>query len=178
MNYHFRKAVITDIPYIWKILHEAIEHRKNDGSMQWQDGYPNLNVIQKDVESGFGFVLTEDEIVIGYCAILINDEPEYTNIKGNWLSNNDFIIFHRLAISKSKMGKGFAKKIIKLVENFALNHNIYSVKADTNYDNIGMLKIFELLGYTYCGKVYFRGSERLAFEKILTNTEIEKVQIF
>ena len=30
-----------------------------------------------------------------------------------------------------------------------------------------MLKIFEKSGYKYCGKVYFRGGEREAFEKVL-----------
>ena len=27
---------------------------------------------------------------------------------------------------------------------------------------------FEKLGYKYCGKVYFRGGERVAFEKVLS----------
>jgi RimJ/RimL family protein N-acetyltransferase len=57
--------------------------------------------------------------------------------------------------------------IIKYVEDFALNNNIFSVKADTNFDNIAMMKIFENLGYTYCGEVYFRGSPRKAYEKVL-----------
>jgi hypothetical protein len=43
---------------------------------------------------------------------------------------------------------------------FALSQNIKSVKADTNFDNLAMLKIFESLGYVYCGQVYFRGSAK------------------
>jgi hypothetical protein len=30
-----------------------------------------------------------------------------------------------------------------------------------------MLKLFEKLGYQYCGEVYFRGSARKAFEKVI-----------
>ena len=168
MNYFFRNATTSEIPQIWNILQQAIAHRKKDGSSQWQDGYPNLKVIQKDVEAGEGFVLTEGEEIIGYSAVMINDEPEYAKLKGNWVSNDEFVVFHRLAISENYLGKGFAKKIIGFIEKFALSHNIYSVKVDTNYDNIAMLKIFEKMGYTYCGEVYFRGSERKAFEKTLT----------
>jgi RimJ/RimL family protein N-acetyltransferase len=53
------------------------------------------------------------------------------------------------------------------VERIVLDNDIISIKADTNHDNGGMLRVFEKLGYIYCGKVYFRGSARQAFEKVL-----------
>jgi GNAT superfamily N-acetyltransferase len=167
MNYFFRKAITAEISTIWKILQQAIIRRNEDGSEQWQDGYPNLDVVKKDIEKGVGFVLTDGKDIIGYTAVLINDEPEYANLNGKWLSNNDFVVFHRVALSGNHLGKGLAKKILEFIEEYALNNNIYSVKADTNFDNFAMLKIFEKLGYHNCGKVYFRGSEREAFEKVL-----------
>lgn len=166
MNYSFRKAITSEIPAIWEILQQAIVRRKEDGSEQWQDGYPNPVVIEKDIKANAGFVLTDGEHIIGYCAIFINDEPEYAKIIGKWLTNDDFVVFHRLAISEDYLGKGFAKKIIEHIEEYATSMNIYSVKADTNFDNYAMLKIFEKLDYKYCGKVYFRGGERKAFEKV------------
>ena len=81
MNYNFRKAKISELPPIWNIIQDAIQRRKEDGSNQWQDGYPNPEVLQNDIDKETGFVLTENDIVIGYCAILINDEPEYKNIE-------------------------------------------------------------------------------------------------
>ena len=54
-----------------------------------------------------------------------------------------------------------------LFEDFAKNNQVFSIKVDTNYDNLPMLSILQKLDYTYCGKVYFRGGERKAFEKIL-----------
>ncbi len=45
MNYQFRKALSEEIPEIWMILQAAIQRRKEDGSTQWQDGYPNPYVI-------------------------------------------------------------------------------------------------------------------------------------
>ncbi|PKB15856.1 GNAT family N-acetyltransferase [Flavobacterium sp. 5] len=167
MNYSFRKATTSEIPAIWNILQQAIARRKEDGSDQWQDGYPNPEVVKKDVDAGQGFVLTEGENIIGYTAVLVNDEPEYAKIIGEWLSNDTFVVFHRVAISENYLGKGLSKKILDFIEEFALSNNIYSVKADTNFDNIAMLKIFEKSGYKYCGKVYFRGGERKAFEKVL-----------
>ena len=169
-NYQFRKAILTEIPAIWEILKEAIQRRKEEGSNQWQDGYPNPEVIQKDIENGQGFVLTDQETIVGYTAVLINDEPEYEKIIGKWQTHADFVVYHRVAIAPNYLGKGLAKKMLTCIEEFAIENNIYSVKADTNFDNKPMLALFEKLGYKYCGEVYFRGSARRAYEKVLVRT--------
>ena len=167
MNYQFRKALLEEIPAIWIILQAGIQRRKEDGSTQWQDGYPNPDVIKNDIEKEAAYVLVEGNSIIGYCAILINDEPEYEKIIGKWLSNNHYVVFHRVAIAPTHLGKGLAKKIMEYIEAFALSRNIHSIKADTNFDNSAMMNIFIKLGYQYCGEVYFRGSARRAYEKLL-----------
>ena len=167
MNYLFRKANASEVPQIWKIIQQAIVRRKNDGSQQWQDGYPNEDVIKQDITKGIGYVLIDDNIVAGYAAILFNDEPAYEQLKGTWLTNGDFAVVHRVAISDDYLGKGLAQKIFLFTEDLAKGNNIFSIKVDTNFDNLPMLKIIEKLGYTYCGEVTFRGSFRKAFEKTL-----------
>jgi GNAT superfamily N-acetyltransferase len=170
MNYNFRKANTIDSAPIWEILQDAILRRKKDGSNQWQDGYPNPESVNNDIEKGVGFVLRENEKIIGYCAILINDEPEYANIDGNWLTYGDFVVFHRVAIAETHLGKGFAKVLFTFIEEIAKDNNILSVKADTNFDNGAMLNLFDKSGYVYCGEVHFRGSPRKAYEKVLAKT--------
>jgi len=170
MNYHFRKATSSEIPEIWAILQAAIARRKEEGSNQWQDGYPNPEIIQKDINKDGAFVLTDENVIVGYCSILINDEPAYADIDGKWLTNEDFVVFHRVAVSEKYLGKGLAKKMLEYIEAFALENNIYSIKADTNFDNHAMLNIFDKAGYTLCGEVFFRGSARKAFEKVLTQS--------
>lgn len=166
----FRKAQHSELAQIWEIFQYAIARRKEDGSNQWQDGYPNQEVLRNDIDNGAGFVLVEDETVAGYCAVMINDEPAYATIEGEWLTNGDFVVFHRVAISKDHLGKGLARKMLEHIEAFAASNNIRSIKADTNHDNPAMLRIFESMGYSYCGEVYFRGSPRRAYEKLLPRT--------
>lgn len=168
MDYTFKQAKISDLNAIWKILQQAIIRRKEEGSSQWQDGYPNPDVIEKDIERGAGFVLMDQDVIVGYVAILVNDEPAYENIEGQWLTDGDFVVLHRVALSQDYVGKGLARRIMGFVEDYAVKNAINSVKADTNFDNIAMMKTFEKLGYLYCGEVYFRGSPRRAYEKILT----------
>ncbi|MDO5615233.1 MAG: GNAT family N-acetyltransferase [Cruoricaptor ignavus] len=166
-NLIFRKAKMEDSEEIWNILQSAIAKRKSEGSKQWQDGYPNPETIKNDIECGFGFVLHNSENIAIYCAIIANHEPAYENIQGKWLSNSDFLVIHRIAVSEKFLGKGLAKEIFRRIELYAKEQNINSIKVDTNYDNLPMLNILEKLGYAYCGEVFFRGSARKAFEKVL-----------
>lgn len=171
MNYQFRTATASDIPQIWKIIQQAIVRRKNDGSQQWQDGYPNETVIEQDIAKSIGYVITDDAAIAGYAAVLFNDEPAYEELKGTWLTNGEFVVVHRVAVSDDYLGKGLAQKIFLFIEDLAKNNNIFSIKVDTNFDNIPMLKILEKLGYTYCGEVTFRGGVRKAFEKKLSKQQ-------
>ncbi|SDE18765.1 GNAT family N-acetyltransferase [Riemerella columbipharyngis] len=167
MEYQFRKAKTDDEAAVWEILKSAIHRRRLDGSSQWQDGYPNMEILKNDIRQEAGWVLVGGEMVCGYVAIY-GEEPAYDDLKqGNWLSNGVFIVIHRLAVSEGLIGRGLAQKIFEKVEEFARQKGIKSIKADTNFDNYAMLHIFKKMGYSYCGKVYFRGSERLAYEKLI-----------
>ena len=167
MDFTFRKATSADADKVWEILQQAIQKRKNEGSSQWQDGYPNPAVVAHDINNGYGFVLANGDDIAGYCAIIINDEPAYEAIEGKWLTNGDFIVYHRVAIAENYLGKGLARQMLRHIDEFALANNIYSVKADTNFDNNSMLALLEKTGYVYCGEVYFRGAPRRAYEKVL-----------
>src|SRR5690606_29160835 len=169
MAYSFRQAQQVDASQIWEILARAIQRRKEDGSNQWQDGYPNPAVIDGDIEKGQGYVLVDDSTIVGYCAIWINNEPAYAELKGKWLTEGDFVVYHRVAVSENYLGEGLAQKMLLHIEDFARKRNVYSLKVDTNFDNAGMLNIFRKLGYAYCGEVIFRGTPRKAFEKVLVD---------
>jgi GNAT superfamily N-acetyltransferase len=164
---NLRKAKQSELPIIWEIIQYAIAQRKQDGSDQWQDGYPNETTLQQDLNSGNAYVITEDEIILGYAAIIFDKEPAYEGIEGKWLTDGDYAVVHRVAASKQAKGKSIGIKFFQIMEDLCRDEKIYSIKVDTNFDNQPMLKILEKLDYTYCGEVYFRGGARKAFEKVL-----------
>ncbi len=162
-----RKAKRSDVPIIWKILQEAIERRRLEGSQQWQNGYPNPNSIQNDLEKGYAHVLEINEAIQAYVALIFDVDPAYEALQGKWLSNEKYLCIHRLAVSNSVIKKGVATRMFLLIEKIALKNSYYSIKLDTNFDNLPMLKIFKNLGYTYCGEVMIMGAPRMAYEKLL-----------
>ena len=166
-QFHLRKASAADQEIIWKIIQQAISRRKEEGSNQWQDGYPNLNSIENDIEKNYGYVLESENKILGYAAVIFENEPAYEIIEGNWLSDQEYVVIHRVAVSEEYIGFGLATKIFQEIEKIAISNNTFSIKVDTNFDNIPLLKILDKLNYTYCGEVYFRGSARKAFQKLL-----------
>ncbi|MGN7758423.1 GNAT family N-acetyltransferase [Chryseobacterium sp. 22532] len=162
-----RKAEINDRDIIWGIIQQSIERRKQDGSTQWQNGYPNLGTVESDIAKGFGYVLTIDGEIAVYVALILNDEPAYSTIEGAWLSDGEFVVVHRVAVDGKFAGQGMVKKLFDHIEDFTRSHGIQSIKVDTNYDNNAMLKILESKGYSYCGEVLLAGGMRKAYEKII-----------
>lgn len=162
-----RKAQQEDKDIIWSILQQAIARRKKDGSSQWQQGYPNEDTVETDITNGFGYVMTVDGVIAVYTALILNDEPAYSNIDGVWLSEGEFVVVHRVAVDERFAGQGMVKKLFDHIEDFTRSHGTPSIKVDTNFDNIAMLKILESKGYSYCGEVYLAGGIRKAYEKLI-----------
>jgi RimJ/RimL family protein N-acetyltransferase len=162
-----KKAHFSDSVAIWEILQQAIEQRRLDGSEQWQKGYPNEQSVYEDITKGYGYVLTENDVTIAYAAIIFDIEPAYNDIIGKWLTNGDYVVVHRVATSNAVKGRGVATELFRLIEDLAVEHQVFSIKIDTNFDNVPMLKILKRLDYSYCGEVFFHGAARQAFEKVL-----------
>lgn len=166
-----RKATLSDAPKIWEILQDAITQRKRDGSDQWQNGYPNPQTVQDDITDRIAYVLIEKNQILAYAAILFGIEPAYNHIKGKWLTRGDYVVLHRVATSEHAKGRGIATQLFKMIEDMAIQRNVLSIKVDTNFDNIPMLKIFDKLDYTYCGEVFVNGATRRAYEKVLSKNK-------
>lgn len=162
-----RKAKQAELPLLWDIVQYAIEQRRLDGSQQWQNSYPNENSLQTDLDNGHAYVVEENGTVLVYAALIFDIEPAYTAIQGKWLTDGEYVVLHRVAASPLARGKRAATKLFELVEGLCKERNVHSIKVDTNYDNAPMLRIMDKLGYTYCGEVFFNGSARRAFEKVL-----------
>lgn len=168
---NLRKATFIEIPAIWEILQQAIQQRKQDGSDQWQNGYPNEQVIHNDISNGNGYVLVDNNIIIAYVAIIFGIEPAYNDIKGKWLTNGDYLVIHRVATLNTVKRKGVASRLFRMIEDLCVKEKVYSIKVDTNFDNIPMLKIFDKLGYVYCGEVLLMGAPRKAYEKVILGNQ-------
>jgi uncharacterized protein YqgV (UPF0045/DUF77 family) len=164
----FRKAVETDINNIMKIIKQAQVYFKQQGINQWQDNYPNIETIRDDIIHKNGYVLLKDNNIVATVAVSFDKEKAYNSIyDGEWISNNEYAVIHRMAVDNNYKGLELSFQIIKNIEQLCLNKDVHSIKVDTHEENLSMQKLLKKNKFQYCGIVYLEDkSKRIAFEKI------------
>ncbi|MDV4150519.1 GNAT family N-acetyltransferase [Clostridium sp. AL.422] len=162
-----RKATENDLKNIMKIIDEAKKFLKNNNVDQWQNGYPNEDVILKDIKSNSSYVLEDSNEIIGTVALSFDGEETYNSIyEGEWLSNGKYAVTHRIAVLNNSDRKGIGTEIIKKSEEICLSQGINNIRIDTHEDNLVMQNLLKKNGFKYCGVIYLiDGSKRIAFEK-------------
>ena len=165
----FRQAKISDLDQIVEIIELSKKYLKETKVDQWQDGYPAKEDLRRDIESGNSYVLTNKDEIVATTVISLDVESTYNSIfNGEWITNEDYIVMHRVAVHDKYKGKGIFKELIKEAESLALNKGISSIKIDTHRDNISMQRAVVKNDFKKCGIIYLEeGSERIAFEKVL-----------
>ncbi|WP_338627293.1 GNAT family N-acetyltransferase [Clostridium baratii] len=163
-----RKSVNEDINNIMQIIDKAKEALKEQGIDQWQNGYPNADVIRNDILNNDSYVFIKNNEIVATSAVSFDGEKTYDKIyDGNWISNDEFAVIHRIAISNKYKGTGIASKIIKMIEAICLDKDVHSIKVDTHEFNIPMQKLLKKNDFKYCGVIFLEDkSKRVAFEKI------------
>lgn len=165
----FRKSEFKDVERIMDIIRQAQVYLKSQGIDQWQNGYPNEEAIENDIRNEISYVLEEDGNIIATSAISFDGEPTYDEIKqGQWLSDYEFAVIHRIAVDNDYKGLGVAGKLIKATEELCSKRDVRSIRIDTHKDNLAMQSSIKKNGFKYCGIIFVcDGSERIAFEKII-----------
>lgn len=166
----FRKSVKTDIDSIIKIIKQAQKYFKEQGIDQWQNGYPDISTISNDIINGNSYVLEKDDGIIATVVASFEKEKSYDSIyEGQWISNGEYVVIHRVAVDSTYKGMGLSSQIIKYIEKLCLQKGVYSIKVDTHEDNLSMQKVLKKNEFQYCGIVYLEDkSKRIAFEKVLS----------
>lgn len=96
----FRKSTKKDIKEIMDIIKQAQSYFKIQGINQWQNGYPNEEVINIDVNKGHSYVLLKENKIVATVAISFDGEKNYDTIyEGAWLTNDTYGVIHRIAVS-------------------------------------------------------------------------------
>ena len=158
-----------DIDKILEIINDAKVYLRSQGVDQWQDGYPNREVIEIDIKDSCSFVLEDEGTIMGTTVIGFDGESTYDKIyEGKWLNNDKFAVIHRMAVDKKSRNKGIADILIKNIENLVQERCIRSIKVDTHKNNKVMQNFLIKNGFIYCGIIYLQdGNERVAFEKLI-----------
>ena len=160
-------ATEADLQAVIELVAQGRAALARQGVDQWQDGYPSPETIRRDLLCGDGRIVRIDGAAAAYAAFVFDGEPAYDAIDGQWLTDEPYVLVHRIAVVDGERGRGVAAEFLHRVETLAQERGVKAFRIDTNFDNQTMLRLLERTGFTYCGKVVYRSGERLAYDKRL-----------
>lgn len=160
-----RKVKAHEIDTAMALIDQAKAFLRAQGVDQWQSGYPDRACIAVDIDRGKGYFCEEEGAVAGYLCIDFDGEPAYDTLDGAWLTQEPYVVVHRMALDDRVKGRGLASQAFTLVEELARGKGIHSFRVDTDRDNRIMRHLLEKNGFVYCGTIRFDNSEKIAFEK-------------
>lgn len=165
-----RKAKTSDIDSLMTIFCAAKADLRSRGVRQWQDGYPDRTVIERDIENGEGYVaVCEGEKIMAYAAISFDGEPTYQVIEdGSWITGEDegYAVIHRVVSAPGAKRQGAASELLDYAKTLCRARGAGSIRIDTHHDNTFMRQWLLKNEFTYCGRITLSdGAPRSAFEK-------------
>ncbi len=163
----FRKAKEHELQEVVRVFKKAIEKMRGQNIFQWDERYPNEEVLRNDIAEEEIYVLSEDE-VIKACVVLNEfQNEEYRN--GEWqYSDGKIAVVHRLCIHPDYQGQGVGTTMMRSSEDYLRDQGYQIIRLDSFPANRAALSLYEKLGFTYAGQVTFddRGYFKLMEKKI------------
>ena len=159
---NIRLVLTQDLPEVLKLFQHAREFMVRTGNPnQWKDYHPQKELIEGDIANQTGYVIVDDNVIVGYFALLFGEDPTYHDIDGKWLNDLPYATIHRLGSNGKRSG------IFIDAVNFAFT-KINNIRIDTHRKNIVMLNLFKKYDFIYCGIVRIGdGTERIVYQKYL-----------
>ena len=144
-----------DIQRVLKITNDAKNLLKKNGSLQWQQGYPNEDTFLTDIKNKVLYGIYQNNELMAYGAYILGKDINYIEIDGKWdiPANEKDLAIHRVAVDGNCHGKKYGVKILKYGIDYAKKLGCISVKVDTHEKNKAMQKCINNSGFVYKGIV-------------------------
>ena len=129
---------------------------RETGIDQWDEDYPNYEVIMQDLQTQTLFAYRENNEILGIVVLNETQDEEYTQINWSTCETARNIIVHRLAVKPSQQRRGIARQLMDYAETWARNNLYDAVRLDTFSQNPRNQRFYSNRGYTDLGPIYLK----------------------
>jgi len=147
---YLRQSHSDDFERVAEIISGAKKMLFDRGVNQWQKGYPDEAILQRDIEEGINYVLILDGAVVGTAALQQGYDRDYQNIsEGRWSENYDvtYSIIHRIAVESGHQTKQLYIALIQQLLTMSYHLGYSDVRIDTHPDNLVMQHVITDSGF-------------------------------
>lgn len=167
MKIEYRLGTMADLQKICSIVKSAIVHMNQQNIFQWDDIYPDEEILQQDIERQQLFVgIADDQIAVFY---VLNQECDEEYQNGKWKDQAaSYYVIHRLCVNPEFQNQGIGKLTMEHIEQEVAAMGIRSIRLDAFAENPYALKLYRKLHYNTVGAVDWRTGRFFLMEKYLT----------
>lgn len=166
MKIEYRLANMDDLSRVFSLVCDAIITMEKQNINQWDELYPNQQILMEDIEKEqlyVGFV--DDRIAVIF---VLNQECDDAYVNGEWKEKNKpFYVIHRLCVNPNFQNQGVAKHTMLYIQDKLVSMGIEAIRLDAYLKNPFALKLYEDLGYEKVGYADWRKGRFNLMEKYL-----------
>ena len=160
-----RPACPGELETLHGIVQDATRHMDEQGILQWDEVYPNKDILSKDVDRSELYVIEVEGQVAGIVVLNEEQSPEYEAVQ--WMYPGRALVIHRLTIHPARQGKGMATRLMDFAEETAVIKGYHCIRLDAFTRNPAAFRLYEKRGYRRAGIVHFRKGEFFCYEKAI-----------
>ena len=163
-----KKANKTDLDNIMKMYKSCVKGMLENGIDQWDNSYPNAEIISEDLNVGTYYIAEIDGIIIGGVNIDKNQDDTYLAL--DWEDKTDsFLVVHRLGVKEEFWNKKIGKYLMLFTEKLVIEKGLKSIRLDTYSGNLKAIEFYIRLGYNELGTIDLKPNKDKyhCFEKII-----------
>lgn len=144
---NIRRATLFDLPGVAKV-YEEIHDAEEAGLITtgWIRGvYPVRATAEAALQRGDLFILEKGNQVLG--SAIINRIQVDVYESAPWRYDDEVCVLHTLVISPRSRRKGYGRAFVEFYEDYALDHDLYELRMDTNARNTVARDMYARMGY-------------------------------
>jgi ribosomal protein S18 acetylase RimI-like enzyme len=162
--YIFRKALLTDENDILSIYESVKEKGKIDGTSDWDEDYPNQEILKEDLKNEQAYVLISNEKIIAAITMIEEDEPGIQSLP--WVKAKACFLV-RLCVSPEYQGKGIGEKMMRKISKYAKDKGFEATHHLAAIVNEAANRLYERMGYRNLGMIHMYDTDFNAYEMLL-----------
>lgn len=166
MQIEYRIACLEDLEDIYALVKNAIDTMIKQNILQWDEIYPNEEVLREDIlKKQLHVGILEEQIAVIY---VLNQECDDAYKNGNWrFADEPFYVLHRLCVNPVFQNRGVGRVTMLHIEEVLLSMGIKAIRLDAFTENPFSLKLYDSLGYSRVGYAEWRKGRFYLMEKYL-----------
>lgn len=146
--------------------------------------HPKDEDITEYINDGNMYMFMDEEAIAGVIVITFYQGEDYHPV--NWqisAADDEVMVLHLFGIAPSYQGRGVGSEMIRQALQMASQKAMKACRLDTLASNIPAQKLYEKLGFTYCGKQHWYAdntgwTDFFLYEYVLNETTMRDYEVY